>query len=64
MNAQQGTTFYPSTHIVFLPVELQILARVYQPVEICQPHQQFQRFSMWLEAKLLVINVTQFCFLV
>ena len=39
----------------FFPVEFQILARVYQPVEICQPHQQFQRFnviSMWLEAKL------------
>ena len=55
MNAQQDTTFYPSTHIVFLPVEFQILARVYQPVEICRPHQQFQRFnaiSMWLEAKL------------
>ena len=55
MNAQQDTTFYPSTHIVFFPVEFQILARVYQPVEICRPHQQFQRFnaiSMWLEAKL------------
>ena len=65
MNAQQDTTFYPSTHIIFLPVEFQILARVYQPVEICRRHQQFQRFkaiSMWLEAKLLVINVTQFCF--
>ena len=55
MNAQQGTTFFLSTHIVFLPVEFQILARVYQPVEICRPHQQFQRFnaiSMRLEAKL------------
>ena len=34
MNAQQGTTFYPSAHNVFLPVEFQMLARVYQPVEI------------------------------
>ena len=34
MNAQQGTTFYPSTYNVFLPVEFQMLARVYQPVEI------------------------------
>ena len=34
MNAQQGATFYPSTHNVFLPVEFQMLARVYQPVEI------------------------------
>ena len=55
MNAQQGTTFYPSTYNLFLPVEFQMLARVYQPVEICRLHQQFQRFnaiSMWLEAKL------------
>ena len=34
MNAQQGTTFYPSTHNVFLAVEFKMLARVYQPVEI------------------------------
>ena len=34
MNAQQGTTLYPSTYNVFLPVEFQMLARVYQPVEI------------------------------
>ena len=34
MNAQQGKTFYPSMHNVFLPVEFQMLARVYQPVEI------------------------------
>ena len=55
MNAQHGTTFYPSTHNVFLPVEFQMLARVYQPVEICRLHQQFQRFnaiSMCLKAKL------------
>ena len=43
MNAQQDTTSDPSTHIVFLPVEFQIMTRVYQPVEICRPHQQFQR---------------------
>ena len=55
MNAQQGTTFYSSTHNVFLPVDFQMLAHVYQPVEICRLHQQFQRFnaiSMWLKAKL------------
>ena len=33
-NAQQGTKSYPSTHNVFPPVEFQMLARVYQPVEI------------------------------
>ena len=34
VNAQQGTTFYPSTHKVSLSVEFQMLARVYQPVKI------------------------------
>ena len=56
MNAQQGTTFYPSTHNIFLPVEFQMLARVYQPVEICRLHQQFQRsnaISMCLKAKII-----------
>ena len=42
MNAQQGTTLYPSTHNVFLPIEFQMLGHVYQPVRL---HQQFQRFS-------------------
>ena len=34
MNAQQGTKFFPSMHNVFLPVEFQTLACVYQLVEI------------------------------
>ena len=54
MNAQQSKTIYPSTQNVFLSVEFQMLGRVYQPVEICRLHQQFQRFnaiSTWFEAK-------------
>ena len=51
INEQQGTTIYNA----FIPVEFQMLGRVYKPVEICPLHQQFQRFnaiSRWLEAKL------------
>ena len=34
MKGQRGTTFYSSEHNAFLPVEFQMSARVYQPVEI------------------------------
>ena len=53
MNAQLGTTFYPSTHNVSLPVEFQLLARVYYPVEICRLTNNFNvsmQSGMWLEA--------------